>query len=167
MPLMATTLLPGWMAGIIISGAVAAMMSTADSQLLVTTSAFSEDITRRILGKQLSQRGQVTLSRVTTFLVGAAAFSLALGSRDTVYQMVSYAWSGLGASFGPVILLSIIWRRFGRDGALWTMVTGTVATIVWKQFAVLDGALSHRFVAWLLALLVGVIVTLARGDEER
>ncbi|MCP4547932.1 MAG: sodium/proline symporter [bacterium] len=166
MPALATNLLPGWFAGIIISGAVAAMMSTADSQLLVVTSAFSEDITRRIFRKELSPRAQVTLSRVITFLVGGIAFAMALGSRDTVYEMVSYAWSGLGASFGPVILMTLIWRRFACRGALSTMLTGTLVTIIWKQFAALDALVSHRLVAWVAALLVGVIVTLATAKKE-
>jgi sodium/proline symporter len=158
MPTMATLLLPGWMAGIMISGAVAAMMSTADSQLLVVTSAFSEDISRRILGRELSPRGQVAFSRLVVFIVGALAFFLALGSKETVYGMVSYAWSGLGASFGPVILLLVSWKGFNRAGAIATLITGTVATIVWKNVDLLDGAISHRFAAWVLALAAGVIV---------
>ena len=156
MPTMATLLLPGWLAGIIISGAVAAMMSTADSQLLVVSSAFSEDISRRILGRRLSPRGQVALSRLVVLLVGAAAFALALASGDTVYGLVSYAWSGLGASFGPVLLLLLYWKGFNRRGALASMVTGTLVTIIWKQWAPLDAALSHRLAAWVLALLAGV-----------
>jgi len=167
MPTMATLLLPGWIAGIIISGAVAAMMSTADSQLLVVTSAFSEDITRRILGRELSAAGQVALSRLVTFLVGGAAFALALSSKETVYGMVSYAWSGLGSSFGPVILLMITWRRFGRAGALASMLAGTLVTILWKQSATLDAAISHRFAAFALAMAAGVLATVFSGRGER
>ncbi|MCP4291369.1 MAG: sodium/proline symporter [bacterium] len=158
MPTMATLLLPGWVAGIIISGAVAAMMSTADSQLLVVTSAFSEDISRRILKRELSPAAQVALSRFVVFLVGGAAFALALSSRETVYGMVSYAWSGLGASFGPVILLMVTWSRFSGRGAVATMLTGTLVTVVWKNISVLDAAISHRFAAWVLAMLVGWLV---------
>ncbi len=157
MPTMATLPLPGWMAGLIIRGAVAAMMSTADSQLLVVTSAFSEDISRRILGRELSAAGQVALSRLVTFLVGGAAFTLALASKETVYGMVSYAWSGLGASFGPVILLMVSWKGFNRQGAVATMIAGTLTTIVWKNVAVLDGAISHRFAAWVIALVLGIL----------
>jgi sodium/proline symporter len=159
MPTLATALMPGWLAGVIISGAVAAMMSTADSQLLVVTSAFSEDISNRIMGRKLSPAGQVALSRLVTFVVGGLAFLLAIGSRETVYGMVSYAWSGLGASFGPVILLMVTWRRFNRQAALGTLLTGTLTTVIWKQFGALDGAVSHRLVAWVLALLVGLLIT--------
>ena len=168
MPEMATRLLPGWMAGIVISGAVAAMMSTADSQLLVVTSAFSEDISRRILGRKLSPKAQVALSRLVVFLVGGAAFALALASGDTVYGMVSYAWSGLGASFGPAILLMLVWKDFNRHGALATMLAGTLGTIVWKQVDALETAISHRFAAWMIALAAGVVVVLlTRGSPAR
>jgi sodium/proline symporter len=159
MPTMATLLLPGWVAGIIISGAVAAMMSTADSQLLVVSSAFSEDISRRILGRALSPAAQVALSRLVVLLVGAAAFLLALASGDTVYDMVSYAWSGLGASFGPVLLLLLYWKRFNRGGALAAMLCGTLVTIFWKQWPTLDAAISHRLAAWLIALLTGMLAS--------
>lgn len=160
MPLLATELLPAWLAGIIISGAVAAMMSTADSQLLVVSSAFSEDMGRRILRRRLSARAQVALSRLVVFLVGAAAFALALASTKTVYGMVSYAWSGLGSSFGPVILLMLTWRRFNRGGALASLVVGTAATIVWIRIAALDAMVSHRFAAFALSLIAGVIFSL-------
>ena len=156
MPSMAALLLPGWLAGIVISGAVAAMMSTADSQLLVVTSAFSEDVSRRILGRRLSPRGEVALSRLVVLLVGGAAFALALASQETVYGMVSYAWSGLGASFGPVVLLLLLWPRFGPRGAAAAMLAGTLATILWKNVGPLDAAISHRFAAWVIALLAGL-----------
>ena len=74
---------------------------------------------------------------------------------------MSYAWSGLGASFGPVILLMITWRRFHRSAALATMVTGTAVTILWKNLDLLESMVSHRFAAWFIALLVGVAVTFA------
>ena len=164
MPTMATLLVPGWLAGIIISGAVAAMMSTADSQLLVVSSAFSEDISRRILGRELTAAGQVALSRLVVFLVGGAAFALALASGDTVYGMVSYAWSGLGASFGPVMLLLLLWKGFNRQGAAATMLTGTLVTILWKNIGALDGAISHRFAAWVIALAAGWLA--ARGARR-
>ena len=167
MPEMARQLVPAWLAGVIISGATAAMMSTADSQLLVVTSAFSEDIGRRILGKDLTPAGQVALSRLVVFAVGGLAFALALCSQDTVYGMVSYAWSGLGASFGPVILLLITWPRFNRAGAVTIMLTGTLVTIAWKQSAALEAVVSHRFAAWVIALVAGVVVSLVYGNRKR
>lgn len=167
MPTMASVLLPGWLAGIIISGAVAAMMSTADSQLLVVTSAFSEDISRRILKRELNPAAQVRLSRTIAFLVGGAAFALALSSSETVYGMVSYAWSGLGASFGPVLLLMVTWSKFSRQGAAACMVAGSLVTIIWKNTGVLEAAISHRFAAWVVALVIGVLVSLWTISQEK
>ncbi|MDP6418321.1 MAG: sodium/proline symporter [Candidatus Krumholzibacteria bacterium] len=164
MPMLATRLFPAWIAGIVISGAVAAMMSTADSQLLVTCSAFSEDIAERILGLNLSASAQVMLSRIVVLLVGGAAFALALSSGDTVYSMVSYAWSGLGSSFGPVILLMVFWKGIRRNGALASLLTGTFATILWKN-SLLDTLISHRFSAFALALLAGVIFSKLPGRD--
>ncbi|MEW5923478.1 MAG: sodium/proline symporter, partial [Candidatus Zixiibacteriota bacterium] len=107
MPMMATQLLPGWLAGILISGAIAAMMSTADSQLLVTTSAVAEDIYHNFFDKNASDQKLVTVSRLVTFCVGVAAFGIAMLSRELVFTMVAFAWSGLGSAFGPALLLSL------------------------------------------------------------
>jgi sodium/proline symporter len=158
MPALAMNLLPAWLAGIIISGAVAAMMSTADSQLLVVTSAFSEDLTTRIFKKKLSQKQQVLLSRMVTLGIGFLAFLLAVSSQDTVYAMVSFAWSGLGASFGPVMLLMFLWPRLNKQGVIACLITGSLATIFWK-LSFLDGYLSHRLAAWILASCVAVAAT--------
>jgi len=158
MPMLAMNLLPPWFAGIVISGAVAAMMSTADSQLLVVTSAFSEDITTRIFKKKLSDKQKVQLSRLVTLLLGTLAFILAITSKDTVYAMVSFAWSGLGASFGPVILLMFIWPKLNRQGVLACLVTGSVSTIIWK-ISPLDAWVSHRLAAWVLAITVAILTT--------
>ncbi len=91
MPNLATTLFPLWFAGVLISGAIAAMMSTADSQLLVVTSALSEDIYHNTFNKKLSERSLVQISRLITFLVGIAAFFLAIYTQKLIFTMVSYA----------------------------------------------------------------------------
>jgi len=165
MPTLAMNLLPGWIAGIIISGAVAAMMSTADSQLLVVTSAFSEDFSTRILGRKLSQKQQVRLSRLVTLLIGLFAFVLAVLTSDTVYAMVSFAWSGLGASFGPVILLMFIWPKLNRQGVIACLLTGAISTIVWK-LSPLDSWVSHRLAAWVLAVIAAVVATRASHSRN-
>lgn len=96
MPLLAIKLFPGWIAGILIAGALAAMMSTADSQLLVSTSALAEDIYHQLLNKKADQKKLVFISRMLTLLVGVVAFIVALVSKELVYKMVAFAWSGLG-----------------------------------------------------------------------
>jgi sodium/proline symporter len=156
LPLLAGQLVPAWVAGILIAGAVAAMMSTADSQLLIATSTVVEDFTCKALGRSLPQRKLVRLSRVVTLLVGLAAFALAVTSDDLIYDVVSLAWSGLGASFGPALVLSLHWRRMNGVGVLAGMVTGAVTTAVWLAIPGLDTLVSVRFVSWVLAMIAAV-----------
>ena len=160
MPLLAGRLLHPWLAGIFISGAVAAMMSTADSQLLVTTSAVSEDVVHRIFRPAMPQAELVRISRITTLVVGALAFVLAVTSKALIYNVVSYAWSGLGASFGPGIVLSLHWKGTTGKGILAGMVTGTASTVLWASQPALEEFLTVRLVSFLLAGAAVVIVSL-------
>ena len=161
MPFLATHLLHPWLAGIFISGAVAAMMSTADSQLLVTTSAVSEDVVHRMFRPSMTQRDLVRISRITALVVGILAFLLAVTSTKLNYNVVSYAWSGLGASFGPGIVLSLHWKRTTGKGVLAGMLVGTISTVVWSSIPALEGLITVRFVSFLLAGLAVVLVSLA------
>jgi len=150
MPLMALDLLPGWLAGVFISGAVAAMMSTADSQLLVGTSAFAEDVCRRGLRWELSPRQLVTLSRGVTLLLGLGGFVLAMTSGDLIFQLVSYAWSGLGSSFGPAVLFTLHWKRTTGPGVLAGMLTGAISTVLWNGLPA-NEVVHSRLVSFVLA----------------
>jgi len=158
---MAINLLPGWIAGILIAGALAAMMSTADSQLLVTTSSLSEDIYHQLMNKKADQKRLVRISRIITLLVGVAAFLIALGAKQLVFEMVAFAWSGLGAAFGPALLLTLWWKKTTGRGVLWAMITGTVVTIVWRLTPALKATLFEIVPAFILALLVCIFVSLA------
>ncbi|MBN2281692.1 MAG: sodium/proline symporter [Candidatus Marinimicrobia bacterium] len=159
MPYMAKALLPAWFAGILISGAMAAMMSTADSQLLVTASAISEDIIHNVANKKLSPEKMLTTSRLITLAVGILAFIMAWFSTDLIFKLVSYAWSGLGASFGPVLICMIYWKKITREGAIAGMLTGAVTTIVWKNIDFLQAIIAERFVSFALAFLAIVMVS--------
>ena len=153
MPFMATSLLPGWIAGILISGAMAAMMSTADSQLLVTASAISEDLIHKVGKRNLRPEKLLTISRTVTISVGLIAFIMAYFSTDLVFTLVSYAWSGLGASFGPVLLGIIYWKKITREGAIAGLLTGSLSTIIWKNIDVLNSAVTERLSSYILACL--------------
>ena len=153
MPFMATSLLPGWIAGILISGAMAAMMSTADSQLLVTASAISEDLIHKVGKRNLRPEKLLTISRTVTISVGLIAFIMAYFSTDLVFSLVSYAWSGLGASFGPVLLGIIYWKKITREGAIAGLLTGSLSTIIWKNIDVLNSAVTERLSSYILACL--------------
>jgi sodium/proline symporter len=160
LPVLTNYLFPAWMAGILISGAVAAMMSTADSQLLVATSTVVEDFYSQTLGRRPSQKAMVMLSRLVTVGVGILGFLLALGTQNLIYKMVSYAWSGLGASFGPALLISLYWKRVNAAGIIAGMLTGALTTVVWSEIDFLRALISERAVSFALASLAVVLGTL-------
>jgi sodium/proline symporter len=162
MPQMATLFLPAGIAGIVISAAIAAMMSTADSQLLVATSALSEDIYHQLINKDAPQKRLLAISRIGTVLIGVIAFVLAMGVKERVFWFVLYAWSGLGAAFGPGIVLSLWWKRTTKWGVFWGMVVGSVTTVIWHNVPVLKGLvyeLVPAFIFALVAVVVGSLLT--------
>ena len=170
MPLLAKQLLPGWLAGLMIAGAVAAMMSTADSQLLVAASTVVEDAYVRLLGRRSTPARLVLLSRVITFAIAGVALGLALtqsGSSGIINSTVAYAWTGLGASFGPPLVLALWWRGTTRQGALAGMLGGISATIVWKQVPALGQILDLKAAPVLIsAALVLVVSALGPGARR-
>jgi sodium/proline symporter len=151
MPHLANELLPAWLAGIFVSGAIAAMMSTADSQLLVISSSIIEDLFHRTLGREVSDSFLLKASRAITIAVGLVGFFIALTSDKLIFSMVSYAWAGLGSSFGPLILLMLTWRKVTYQGVLAGLVTGFISTVIWSEITLLDSVISVRFASWVLA----------------
>jgi sodium/proline symporter len=167
MPVAATHLLPAWLAGIFICGAIAAMMSTADSQILVASSAVAEDFYHRVLRREPGEKKLVLISRITAILVGAVAFVLALTTKDLVFYLVSFAWGGLGASFGPIIVLSLYWKRLNKAGVIAGMVTGAVGTFFWKNIDAFQNFMPERLAAFVLAFAAAVGVSLVAGKNLR
>jgi len=153
MPQLANELLPAWLAGVFVSGAIAAMMSTADSQLLVISSSIIEDLFHRTLGWDVGDAALLKGSRVITIAVGLIAFGIALTSDKLIFSMVSYAWAGLGSSFGPLILLILTWKKVTWQGAIAGLATGFIATVIWSELDALDAVISVRFVSWVAAFL--------------
>jgi sodium/proline symporter len=169
MPLLAQRLLPGWIAGLMLSGAIAAMMSTADSQLIVVTSSIVEDVYVKLLNIKSNPRTLVLISRLSTIGVSIVALVLAFGAEDTIFLLVSYAWAGLGASFGPPLLLALRWRRTSFAGVLAGMIAGAVSAVAWKHVAVLnDSIFDLKLASFAIALVVSVVVSLTtRADATR
>ncbi len=168
MPLLARNLLPAWLAGVVISGAIAAMMSTADSQLLVATSALAEDLYHRAIRRAASPSTVVAISRVATVGLGVFAFLLAWRTEQIIYWFVLYAWAGLGASFGPPLLLSLWWRRTTKLGVATSMVVGTTTVIVWYNIPALKGLVYELVPGFFLSLLACLLVsTLGRRTAGR
>ncbi len=160
MPEVALWALPTALAGIIISAAIAAMMSTADSQLLVATSALSEDIYHQLMNKKASQRRLVAISRIGTVAIGIIAFALALRAEERVYWFVLYAWAGLGAAFGPGMVLSLWWKRTTKWGVLAGMIVGSVTAVVWHNVPALKALVYELVPAFFFALIAVVVVSL-------
>lgn len=127
--------------GFLLAAILAAIMSTVSSQLLVSSSSLTEDFYRIFLRKNASEKELVTVGRISVLAVALAAIALAYDPESNVLNLVSNAWAGFGAAFGPVVILSLTWRRMTRNGALAGMVVGAVTVLFWIYAPVLaDGA---------------------------
>ncbi|MDO6708242.1 sodium/proline symporter PutP [Photobacterium sp. 1_MG-2023] len=120
-------------AGILLAAILAAIMSTADSQLLVSSSALAEDFYKQVIRKDASTEEIVMVGRVAVIVLSLIALMLAMNPDSTVLGLVSYAWAGFGAAFGPALLLSLYWRDMNRHGALAGIVVGALTVVIWKQ----------------------------------
>ncbi len=168
MPLLATDILHPVIAGMFISGAVAAMMSTADSQLLVSTSAITEDLG---IGIKVRDRflDVVTNSRIFTIVMGFIAYGIAIFSQytgKTIFSVVSYAWSGLGSAFGPALLLTLWWDRTTRKGVIAGIITGFFTTIIWSNIPELRSMITERLTSFIFAFLAVVIISIKTQNED-
>ena len=157
----------GWFAavvgGLIIAGILAATMSTADSQLLAASSSLSQNLLRDFFGIKMSGKTMMLLARLTVVGIAVLALFLAKNPDSSVFRIVSFAWAGFGAAFGPVVLFSLFWRRMNMSGALAGMLVGGIAIFVWKfQIRPLGGAwdIYELLPAFILASLAIVIVSL-------
>ena len=169
MPRLASELLHPIIAGLFISGAVAAMMSTADSQLLVSTSAITEDFIHQYLGMKLSDRFLVNLSRIMIVLLGLVAFGIALFSElqgKKIFGIVSYAWSGLGSAFGPALVLTLWWKRITRKGIIAGLLTGFITTIIWANIELLQSSVTERLTSFIFAFVIIIIVSIIDGEKN-
>ncbi len=123
-----------WIAGILLSAILAAIMSTASSQLLVSSSTIAEDFYKRIFNKEASSKTVMNLGRIGVLLVALVAFVISTDKESSVLSIVAYAWAGFGASFGSVMLFSLFWSRMTRIGAILGMITGAVMVVLWKNY---------------------------------
>jgi sodium/proline symporter len=128
-------LLNPWVTGVLLAAILAAIMSTLSCQLLMCSSALTEDIYRTFFRKKASERELIWCGRTMVLLVSLIAIGLASNPNSQILSMVSYAWAGFGAAFGPVIILSLFWSRMTSSGALAGILVGSVTVIIWKQFA--------------------------------
>ena len=167
LPAMVTTLVTPILAGVLLSGVISAMMSTASSEVTVSSASFSEDVVASLRRKAATPRGMLLLNQGATLAVGAIAIVLALTMRDTVYSLVSYAWSGIGSSFGPALVLLLFWKRLSRAGVYASLVTGTVATVVWKNVFEQPTGVSERLASYVLSFALAVLCSWLWPEKER
>lgn len=133
--LLIEAVVPPLLAGIFLSAILAAIMSTADSQLLVTSSALTEDLYAVLLRDKASQKELVWISRGSVVVVALIAMFIAFDPDSSVLGLVSYAWGGFGATFGPIVLLSLFWRRMTRNGAVAGLLVGGITVIAWYNLS--------------------------------
>lgn len=158
--------------GLLLIAILAAIMSTASSQLLVTASSVSSDLYGLISKKKMDEMTMVWMSRFTVIVVAAIAILLALNPNSSVFGLVSCAWGGFGAAFGPLILFSLFWRRMTVQGAIFGMVAGGISDLIWyylKNIVNVGGIFSVYEIipGFLIASVCIVIVSLCtKVDEE-
>jgi sodium/proline symporter len=164
MPQLAKEMFPSWFAGILICGALAAMMSTADSQLLVTTSAISEDVYHQSINPKAKQADLVKLSRIVTLIIGVAAIFLSQLPKS-IFDKVLFAWGALGAAFGPALILTLWWERTTRNGVLAGMVVGFLTIIIWDNFV--DIKIYSLVPGFLFATLAVILFSLLSKNKKQ
>lgn len=162
---MSQTLLHPLVAGLVLAAVLAAIMSTFSSQLIVCSSALVEDLYKVVRKTPPSQKSLVILGRACVLVVAIVAAILALVPNDTVLGLVSFAWAGFGAAFGPIVLLSLYWRKLTNWGALAGMIAGSATVFIWKA---LGTGLYELLPAFLIGMIAAVVVSLVtyRHDEE-
>ena len=153
-------------AGILLAAILAAIMSTADSQLLVSSSALAEDFYKAVLRKDASPDEILMVGRGAVIVIALVALALAMNPDSSVLGLVSYAWAGFGAAFGPALLMSLYWKRMNRNGALAGIIVGGITVVAWKQVSGGIFDLYEIVPGMLFAFVAIVVVSLATSEPE-
>ncbi|CCY69546.1 sodium/proline symporter PutP [Eubacterium sp. CAG:161] len=157
-------------AGIILAGILASTMSTSDSQLLAASSSVTENMLDGVFGIKLSEKKKVVVARATVIVISIIAIFLASNPKSNVFQIVSFAWAGFGATFGPVMLFALFWKRSNKYGAIAGMLSGGIMIFLWKYVVrPLGGALDiyELLPAFMVACIFIVVVSLLTPAPER
>ncbi|CAH0345233.1 sodium/proline symporter PutP [Bacillus sp. CECT 9360] len=164
---LAQELFPSLITGFLLAAILAAIMSTIAAQLLVTSSALTEDFYKAFIRRSASDKELVLVGRLAVLAVSLIALVLALNPNETILNLVGYAWAGFGAAFGPVVLLSLYWKRMTKMGAFAGIIVGAVTVIVWEQiekfaevYEIIPG-----FIACTIAIIVVSLLTAKPSSE--
>jgi len=154
--------------GLLLASIFAAIMSTADSQLLVAASSVVRDLYERILhkDKSLPQKQLTLLSRLCVVFLVVVAIFLGIVIEDLVFWFVLFAWAGLGASIGPTSILALFWKRTTRNGVIAGLIGGTVTVFIWKTVPALSGLIYELIPAFFVALLLTILVSLITDSDN-
>ena len=152
-PKAAETLLPNVVTAIVLTGVLAAIMSTVSAQIIVAASTVAHDVYTKILKRTLSNEKILRVSRITILVLGLGAMAIALMETRVIFWFVLFAWSGLGASFGPVILFTLYSKNVTLNGAVAGMLTGFLTTIIWKVSGLSDAVIYELVPAFLFSSL--------------
>ncbi len=159
----ATSYLPPILAGFAMAGILAATISSSDSYLLIAASAFAKNIYQGLLHKKATDKQVMTMSRITLLVIAAFAMIIALDENSVIFSIVSFAWAGFGATFGPLMLFSLFWKRTTREGAIAGMLGGAAMVFIWKLgISKLGGAFAiyELLPAFIFASICIVVVSL-------
>lgn len=168
---MSSKLLPPLLAGLAMAGILAATISSSDSYLLIAASAFSKNIFQGIMKKEATDKQVMTVSRITLTVIALFGVIMALDESSVIFKLVSFAWAGFGATFGPIMLFSLFWKRVNRPGAIAGMLAGGGMVFVWKLLIKpLEGVfgiyeLFPAFIFSCLAIVVVSLLTKAPSEE--
>jgi sodium/proline symporter len=157
---------PAFIAGIFLCAILAAAMSTADSQLLVASSAFSQDVFKGLIKKDASEKTVLNVSRITVLVIAAIAFALSVNPESSIFSLVSYAWAGFGATFGPIILLALFWRGTTRNGAIAGLISGGITVVTWHN---LKGGIFNVYEilpGFIVCLIFTVVFSLLQKNKD-
>lgn len=158
------------MAGLILAGILACTMSTSDSQLLAASSSVSKNIMSDWLGIKLSNKGSMLAARITVILISVVGVFIAWNPNSSVFKIVSFAWAGFGAVFGPAMLFALFWKRSNRNGVLAGMLVGGIMVFVWKYLIAPIGglfAIYELLPAFICSSIVIVVVSLLTAPPSK
>lgn len=168
--LMSTNFFVPLFAGIVMAGILAATISSSDSYLLIAASAFSKSIYHGILKKDASDKAVLYATRFTLLVIAALAMLIALDENSIIFTIVSFAWAGFGATFGPIMLFSLFWKRVTRSGAIAGMLAGGGMVFIWKLFLKPLGGvfgIYELFPAFVISCIAIVIVSMLSQEPSQ
>lgn len=154
---------PPFIAGVLLSAIIAASMSTADSQLLVASSSFTSDIYKPLIRKSATDKETLWVGRAVVLAVAVVAYFIASGKGDgaqAIMSLVENAWAGFGSAFGPVVILSLFWRRFTYKGALAGVISGALVDVLWLAFLTGRTGIYELIPGFAVSMVVSIVVTL-------